>query len=489
MQANMNDRPNVLLICTDHWPAELRASRGHPSVLTPTVDALAGRGVEFTSMYSECPVCIPARRGIMTGTFPKTHGDRVYSDRMEMPDVPTLAETFHQAGYQTSAVGKLHVYPQRNRIGFEEALITEEARYDFGVTDDYQIWLGEHGYTGQEFLHGMPSNMYYTRPWHLPEETHVTNWTARQMAKQIKRSDPTRPHFFYCSFTAPHPPLVPPQPYLDMYDLQDIDEPYIGEWAEDRVYPIQALRDMGAPYTEKEVRLARRAFYASCTQIDHQIRLVIGTLREMSLLDNTIIAFLSDHGDMLFNHGMVAKRVFYESSSHVPFFVTGKPIAERGGTRDNRLVCLADIMPTLLDLADIPVPPTVEGLSMFGPKKRQLLYGELGEGAKATRMATDGRYKLIYYPTGNYTQLFDLQKDPRELTNLTGSQELRATEERLTAHLLEHMHGDDLSWIDGGRLVGRENREFAPLQDFSLYNQRGYHWPPPSGYTHLGGDL
>jgi arylsulfatase len=250
----MADKPHVLLICTDHWPAALRGTAGHPVIQTPTVDALAERGTEFTHTYSECPVCIPARRSLMTGTTPKTHGDRVYSDRMEMPGIPTLAETFRSAGYQTVATGKLHVYPQRNRIGFDEALITEEGRYDFGIVDDYQMWIGEHGYTGTEFLHAMGSNTYLTRPWHLPESAHVTNWITTQAARAIKRRDPTRPGFFYVSYTAPHPPLVPPQAYLDMYDLDEIDLPYHGEWNDDDVYPIQALRHLEHPYSDRDMR-------------------------------------------------------------------------------------------------------------------------------------------------------------------------------------------------------------------------------------------
>ena len=111
----------------------------------------------------------------MTGLTLRTHGDRVYSDRMTMPDVTTLAQAFRNAGYQTCAVGKLHVYPQRNRIGFDDVHLLEEGRYEFGVVDDYQIWLGENGYLGQEFMHGMGNNNYLTRPWHLDERAHPTN--------------------------------------------------------------------------------------------------------------------------------------------------------------------------------------------------------------------------------------------------------------------------------------------------------------------------
>src|SRR5688572_284187 len=129
----MPDQPNVLLICTDHWPAARLGVAGHPVIQTPTLDELARSGIRFTRAYSECPVCIPARRTLMTGVSPRTHGDRVFKETLPMPALPTLAQTFRQAGYQAYAVGKLHVYPQRNRIGFDEVILDEEGRVQYGT--------------------------------------------------------------------------------------------------------------------------------------------------------------------------------------------------------------------------------------------------------------------------------------------------------------------------------------------------------------------
>ena len=133
---NSDSQKNVLLISADHWSAHLLGCAGHSVLMTPTLDQLARDGVRFTNCYSTCPVCIPARRSLMTGMSPASHGDRVYSDRMPMPDAATLAQAFRNAGYQTVAVGKLHVYPQRSRIGFDEVILQEEGRYEFGIVDD-----------------------------------------------------------------------------------------------------------------------------------------------------------------------------------------------------------------------------------------------------------------------------------------------------------------------------------------------------------------
>ena len=119
-------RPNVLMISVDHWPGRLFGALGHPAVLTPTMDRLIENGVAFTNAYSTTPSCIPARRELHTGTLSPTHGDRVFNERLVMPDLPTLARTFRDAGYQAYAVGKLHVYPQRDRIGFDDVLLDEE---------------------------------------------------------------------------------------------------------------------------------------------------------------------------------------------------------------------------------------------------------------------------------------------------------------------------------------------------------------------------
>ena len=165
----MTAQPNVLLICVDHWPGSLLGCEDHPSILTPTLDQLAANGVRFTNAYSITPVCIPARRGLMTGTDPRAHGMRTFEQSTPMPPIPTMANTFADAGYQCFAVGKLHVYPQRDRIGFHDVILNEEGRHHLGMNaDDYELFLAENGYAGQEYAHGIPTTDYITRPWHLP---------------------------------------------------------------------------------------------------------------------------------------------------------------------------------------------------------------------------------------------------------------------------------------------------------------------------------
>ncbi len=479
----MSKRPNILLICTDHWPAALLGCAGHRVIQTPTLDELARSGVRYTNVYGECPVCIPARRTLMTGTTPRTHGDRVFLETEPMPSLPTLAQTLRDAGFQAYAVGKLHVFPQRNRIGFDDVILDEEGRVQYGSLDDYELFLGDHGYAGRHFEHGMSNNQYVTRPWHLPEQMHATNWAARQMERVIKRRDPLRPAFWYLSFRHPHPPLVPLQSYLDMYRDLPIDEPYVGDWArrDDVPYSLRAGFSRDERYNAVQTRQARAAFYALCTHIDHQVRTVIGTLREEGLLDDTILCFTSDHGDMLGNHHLWAKRLFYEYSANVPLILVGAAGDKRIGYNqvDDRLVGWRDIMPTLLDLAGVPIPDTVEGLSLAGDTRHPWLYGEVDEGPHATRMVRDERFKLIYYAAGNHRQLFDLVNDPREMVDLAASPQHRAELARLTQILIENLYGEDETWLAQGTLIGLPDREFVAGPNRGLSSQRGQHWPPP----------
>ena len=481
-----NKKKNVLMISTDHWPGSLFGREGRTDMITPTLDFLADNGIKFDNFYSECPVCIPARRCLMTGLSPKTHGDRVYSDRMEMPDVETLAGAFSKAGYQTMGVGKLHVYPQRNRIGFGDVILMEEGRYEFGVTDDYQTWLGEHGYIGQEFMHGMGNNTYYTRPWHLPEEAHPTTWATWQMMKQIKRRDPTRPSFFYISYQFPHPPLVPLQVFLDKYKDVELMPNRTDDWGDEPIF--DKMRAMASSYSERERREAQIAFHAQCTHIDYSIRQLLGALREADILNDTIIVFMSDHGDMLFDHGMVAKRCFYEGSTYVPMIFTGTPMQEyRNKGYEKKLGCMKDVMPTLLDLCGIDIPETVEGIPLFSDKTNDYIYGEVSEGEKSNRMIRDDRYKLMYWPCGNVFQLFDMVSDRDESHDLARDPSYREVLDRMKEILRKEIHGKDLEWLDeNGEFVGFEPDTSRKNPDFGLYNQRGYHWPTPGSYSNIG---
>lgn len=485
MQLTSPKQPNVLLICTDHWSDMFTRPGGHTVVMTPTIDQLARSGTRFSQAYSACPSCIPARKSLMLGMRARTHGDRVFREHVPMPDLPTLPGLFGDAGYQTYAVGKLHVWPQRDRIGFDEVLLEEQGRHQYhdipdGVADDWELYLMEQGFTGREYASGMCHNDWLARPWHLPESCHTINWGAREMCKAIRRRDPRKPGFWYLSFSAPHPPLTPLQAYLDVYRDVDIDMPAVGDWARDfdsipyclkeRTY-VSALH--GAP--AGEVELARRAYYATLTHIDHQIRVVIGYLREAGLLDNTVIVFTCDHGHMAGEHGLWGMTHLYEASAKIPLIIVPPEGEDRLGVGvvDDRLAEFGDIMPTLLDLAGIAIPDQVDQMSLLTDQRRTYLHGEHGEGALAQRMVRRGRFKMLYYPVGNRIQLFDLEDDPREIRNLAEDPAYSEEVDELEDLLVKNLFGSDLEWLSDGELVGLADEEFIRGPIHQLGAQRG----------------
>lgn len=435
----------------------------------------------------------------MTGLSPHSHG-MLTNQSMPMPEVTTIAQAFRDAGYQAFGVGKLHVQPQRQRLGFDDVLIDEEGRGQGGCgPDDYELFLGDQGYPGQRFAGGMCNNEYMWRPWHLDERLHVTNWAAQQMSRQIIRRDPTRPAFWYLSFSHPHPPLHPLQAYVDIYRDVDPPETVIGDWAaggEDSLScavhrEIIAMQSRGREFSAPQIRAIRRAFYALCTHIDHQIRIVLGTLRQEGLLGNTIIGFTADHGDMLGDHCLWAKHWMYDGSACVPMILAGTDEQRKSGRVghhqvDERLVGLRDIMPTLLDLAGIDPPDHCEGLSMVGSSRRDHLFGAFGpvqnaENGNPTRMIRDTRYKLVYYPLGNLCQLFDMQADRHECHDLARDPAHSEPLARLSAILVDHLPEDEHeAWVRDGRLVGwPDSGPSQPEPNPRFSGQRGVQWPGP----------
>lgn len=449
------DRPHLLLICCDHLPAALLESPEGDLIRWSNLRHLLRCGRYFRRCYSESPLCIPARRTILTGQEPRRHGVNAYMPGKPLPPVPTIASALRDAGYQTGAVGKLHIDPMRARAGFEEVRLHEEGRGGLAEPDDYEWFLQDEGFAGQQFAHGISNNLYGSRPWVLPESLHPTTWTAKEMVRMIRRRDPTRPGFWYLSFAAPHPPLVPPATILEQYPLGINWPRHGGKWSREQAelppFLASVQRRFGVP-SQAERQEAWRAFAATCTHLDLQIGLVLAALREEGILSKTHILLISDHGDMLGHHGLWAKACFFDAAARVPFLLVSPPEDSRivPGVDDQRLLGLQDVMPTLLELADVPIPVSVTGNSALGKKRRPWLWGEVGSAGSlnACRMVCDGRYKLIYYPVGNRLFFFDLENDPGETSDLAMDASAALARDRLTQLLRESLRDTAPYWLD-----------------------------------------
>lgn len=223
----MSDRPNIILIMTDQQRGDCLSIDGHPVLDTPNMDQIGAMGARFTKAYTTCPSCIAARRSLMTGQHPQTHGLVGYQDAVNWDHPPTMPEMLRQAGYQTFLAGRsMHLHPARKRYGFDEMV-------QAGWVSDYEPWLREHGGadTGGWQGGGVSNNDWTARPWHLDDHLHHTNWTVTESLRFLERRDPTCPLFMVVSFLSPHPPLQPPAFYMDRYLRQDLPEPFIGDWA------------------------------------------------------------------------------------------------------------------------------------------------------------------------------------------------------------------------------------------------------------------
>lgn len=271
---------------------------------------------------------------------------------------------------------------------------------------------------------------------------------------------------------------------MDLYRDIPVKEPAMGNWSKSfdtLPYHVQgrsnwAMEPM-ARATRDQQDLSRRAFYATITHIDHQIRVILGYLRENGLLHNTIIAFTSDHGHFAGEHGLWSMGHFYEMTSKIPLIIVPPKEGKHGTlvpqTVDSRIAEFGDLMPTLLDLADVPIPETVDLLNLADNKKRNYLYGEHGEGDGAQRMIRKGDYKLLYFAKGNRFQLFNITEDPEETNDIAEDPAAATVKKELKKILKENIYGEDSGWITNGEFTGIPAEPFKPEGEIALRGQRG----------------
>ncbi len=469
------DKPNILLITTDQQRFDTCGPDAPPFMRTPHFNLLSHEGIRFTRAYADCPLCVPMRVSIMTGKHPWTHGmmgNGKSSDVMDREG--TLPTLLREQAYQTAAIGKMHFSPQRVRHGFDEMIIP----------DDYYRQMKESGNPLQPMRSGLGQNEVFATMGTVPESMTLTSWIAEQSLEYIRdRRDPTLPFFLWCSFSKPHPPLDPPEPYYSMYRNCEIPEPVYGDWCDDEHCPEPIKRHrqqwFGDLLRPEIIREGRSAYYGLITQIDYNIGRIFAALQDALLFDDTLIVYTSDHGELLGDHRCIAKTWFFEGASHIPFVLRLPKSWEdrRHGTSCEGLVVPADILPTLLTAAGGTPPDDVDGLNLIAIARgqsppRRYLEARFDCAREFTYLAiTDGAWKYIYYPEGAAEQLFDLQTDPKELKNLASLEEFDPKRSELRAELIRRCteRGEDqyvkdgelISWdLIGDTEVDRRNRSW-----------------------------
>lgn len=476
MEGRTVDQPNVILICVDEWRGDALSCAGHPYVETPYLDAVARRGTRFTRAYSATPTCVPARVSLFTGQSQERHGRVGYSEAVpfDVAHPTTVQGEFRRAGYQTQAIGKLHVFPERSRSGFDEALLHDGYLHfarrhhggHFAKFDDYVPWLRRQPGVSADadyFDSGVNCNSLVARPWHLREELHPTHWLGTQAVEWFDRRDPTRPFFLYLSFHRPHAPYDPPQWAFDKYlDLPPYQRE-LGDWEDDwsEFREDGYTQAMIGDIPDRVVHRARAGYYGLMTQIDLQVNRVLESLQEHGLAEDTIVAFVSDHGEMMGDHGMFRKGLPYEGSAHIPFIIADAPSRRPTAAVVDDTVELRDVMPTLLDLAGLPCPDASDGVSLAqhvrrGPEvaeSREYLHGEHQYWGQSIQWVTDGRTKYVWGSARGVEQLFDLTTDPAELHDLSALPDWTDVRARWRQRLIDALTGREEGFVHNGELV------------------------------------
>lgn len=465
-------QPNILLITSDqqHWSA---LGALNPRISTPALDRLAREGTRFDRAYCPSPVCSPSRSSIITGMYPSTHGCWTIGVKLA-EDVPTVGERFQEHGYHTSLIGKAHFQPLASTpeqtslecqpilrdlefwrgfsgpwYGFEHVEVARMHADEAHAGQHYGLWMEEKGFTNWRdyFQTDPPARGTPTREhaWDLPEEYHYSTWTAERTIAGIERAVAEgTPFLSWASFHDPHPPYLVPEPWASMYDPADMEPgtlvpgeldamprhhrltqeetPDFSAWRETR-FSNHGFRSHRVK--EAQLRKDMAIYYGMTSFMDQQIGRILDSLDRLGIADNTIVVFTTDHGHFLGQHGLFHKGAFhYEDLIRLPFLVRA-PGQVPEGTESEAIQSLVDLAPTFLEVAGIPVPGIMQGVSQWdvwrGQAESAREWALVENRHQPTRLnlrtlVTD-RYKVTVYRGSDYGELFDLHEDPGETCN------------------------------------------------------------------------
>lgn len=422
-------RPNVLLVISDQQRPDTLGFRGETPCRTPHMDRLAAEGASFDRALTPCPLCLPARAATFTGLYP--HQNDMLDNTASALEECQLLDTFRAGGYEVSYAGKWHM--GAGNIG----RFTDRDAGD--STAEYSRWCEERGLVdGWTFndprvrTHRTPSmSIPRALPLDMLPETTNDAYIADFALEHLRTRDPSRPFFQVCSFNGPHPPFMIPEPYFSMYDREAVREPpnfgpQAGEPEANRTSYYRALfEDHGTDFAAWRESYA--VYWGFTTLIDDQLGRLLAELEHQGVLDDTIVVFMSDHGENLGAHGLWHKMVAYEESVRVPLLVRW-PKGIRPGARLSSPVSLIDLAPTLAGLCGLPAAPAWSGLDLAPtlagtaevPADRPLfaLHRPLGDWMKTVpwRMAVRSGWKYVWH-AGDRGELYDLASDPCETVN------------------------------------------------------------------------
>ena len=488
----MAERPNIVLIMTDQQRFDTIGAWGYDHMTTPALDRLVGEGLSFRRAFCPGATCVASRAAIFTGMYP--HNTGVYSFD-HWADHRNWVQDLNDAGYHCVNMGKMHFSPRDVAGGFHERVIVENPTSKHldlgGADDDWGRFLRIHDQqrpndrnkTDPAWL-----EKYQGVPWHLEERFHSDVFIGDSALSWIRDYRGRGPFFLQVGFTGPHEPWDPLPRHLDVYEgrempprifrdgeLEDKPPQHAAHKEMHATTGHESVIDMYSP-SEEDIARMRRHYYAKITTVDEQLGQIVEALEDRGLLENSLLIFCSDHGELLGDHTLAYKWLMYDPIVHIPLIVRDSRHEDSAGQEVQDLVSLMDLGPTILAAAGIEAPSYLEGRSLMP-------YLEGADASVAPRewvfcednyqvMMRGERYKLVYYIGQEAGELYDLERDPHELWNLWDSSEDLELKNRLVACLLR--------WLASSTYYNAGYRR-------QRTRQYGMRWPSPEDAFLHGG--
>lgn len=449
----MKTQPNIILIMTDQQRFDTIGAWGNKHMVTPNMDRLARNGVSFRHAYCPGATCVASRAAMFTGMYAHNTGAHSF---FNWGHHRTWVHDLAEGGYYCANIGKMHFQPRDVLGGYHDRIVVENptsvTNWGGHGDDDWGNHLHLNGKTRPNHRHlsdPLWSRKFQCVPWELEEHLHSDVFTGNAAAGWIDHYEEDKPLFLQIGFPGPHEPWDPMPRHLELYRNKSFPKPYRrdGELGEKppqhqahQVYHASVDHESRIDMpnvTDEDVENIQRHYSAKISLVDEQVGKIISALEKKGILEDSIIVFCSDHGDMLCDHGLIYKWLMYDTVTHVPLIISGRDIPQSTEVKD--LVSLMDVGPTILQLAGIDTPTRLEGRSL-----KPYLEGIHIDPSKYVYcednymiMMRGERYKLVYYIGQEEGEFYDMLEDPGELENLWKDPSLKAFQEEMKLELLE----------------------------------------------------
>ncbi|MBT3276192.1 MAG: sulfatase-like hydrolase/transferase [Spirochaetales bacterium] len=454
------NNPHILILMPDQMRADSMGCAGHPRIQTPTFDRLAAEGMRCTDAHTVSTVCLPARISFINGTYPHNHG--MWYNRGELPaNYPTFFSRLRDAGYYTATIGKSHYWSHQNtthlrdgepymrNLGFEYIREVGGPRGTYACDSCYTDYLKEKGLYDL-FVSDTKERVRdpsITRPSPFNQEDHMDGYVGRQAVDFVDNCSGDRPTCMFVGFPGPHDPWDAPDRFASMYDPAESPPPIpFIEHPETVPANVSGKDDfeIREDMTSDTFASIRANYDGKISFIDYMCGEILEAYRRRGWLDDLLVVFLSDHGEMAGDHGRVYKRIFYESALRIPLIIRWPGRIPEGAVCE-AMVENIDVCPGILDAIGVEQLQMSLGQSIWhlagnpGADHRSEILSEVYFGGSRNTMLKTRHFKYAMDQEGSGYMLYDMERDPEEQHNLIGDPKARKTELDMRDALLRRL--------------------------------------------------